>query len=103
MICLGGSLIAPSQCTNSLEHSHPPALCVRYGQWQVRVRAPVLPCLARVLPHSSHPWRAFLICLISNLFRDLARDPRLASHLCAPAPARMVLRSPTKPSIILET
>lgn len=102
MICLGRSLIAPSQCPIGLKHSHPPALCVRYGRWRARVHTPVLPCLARVLPHSSHPWRAFLICLISSLFRDLAQDPCLANHLCAPA-LLMMLRSPTKPSSTLET
>lgn len=102
MIRLGRSLIAPSQCPIGLKHSHPPALCVRYGQWRAQVHTPVLPCLARVLPHSSHPWRAFLICLISSLFRDLAWDPCLASHLCAPA-LLMMLRSPIKPSSIPET
>ncbi len=66
-----------------LKHSHPLALCVRYGRWRARVHKPVLPCRGRVLPHSSHPWRAFLICPISSLFRDLAREPCLASHLCA--------------------
>src|SRR6267154_6224481 len=102
MICLGRSLIAPSQCPIGLKHSHPPVLCVRYGRWRARVHTPVLPCLARVLPHSSRPWRAFLICLISSLFRDLAWDPCLASRLCAPA-LLMMLRSPTKPSSTLET
>jgi hypothetical protein len=41
-----------------------------------------------------HVWLAFYhippshgeqICLISSLFRDLARDPYLAIHFCAPA------------------
>lgn len=53
MICLGRTLIAPSQCPIGLKHSHPPALCVRYGQWRAQVHTPVLPCLACVLPHSS--------------------------------------------------
>src|SRR5712675_2630778 len=101
MICLGRSLISPSQCPIGLKHSHLPALCVRYGRWLARVHILVLPCLARVPPHSCHLWRAFLICLISSLFRDLARDPCLASRLCAPA-LLMMLRSPTKPSSILE-
>src|SRR5216684_2510340 len=101
MMCLGRSLIAPSQCRIGLKHSHPPALCVRYDRRRARVHTPVPPCPARVPPHSSHPWRAFLICLISSLFRDLARGPCLASRLCAPM-LLMMLRSPTKPSSILE-
>jgi hypothetical protein len=64
-----------------LKHSHPPVLCIRYSRWRARVHTPVLPCLAHVLPHSSHPWRAFLI---SSLFRDLAWDSCLANHLRAP-------------------
>jgi hypothetical protein len=39
--------------------------------------------LARVLLHSSHPWRAFLIHRISSLFRDLgslSRQPSLRSR-----------------------
>src|SRR5882757_4832523 len=85
-----------------LKHSHPLALCVRYGRWRAQVHKPVLPCRGRVLPHSSHPWRAFLICPMSSLFRDLAREPCLASHLCAPA-LLLMLRSPTKPSPTSET
>lgn len=38
------------------------------------------PVLARVLPHSSRPWRAYPICPISSLFRDLVRDYCLANH-----------------------
>ena len=72
--------------------THPPALgTIRSLREQVHTPVLVLPCLARVLPHSSHPWRAFLICLISGLFRDLAWDPSLASHLCTPS--LLMLRS----------
>ncbi|KAI0262991.1 hypothetical protein BGY98DRAFT_1167764 [Russula aff. rugulosa BPL654] len=43
----------------------------QYGRWRALAHAPFLPHLACVLPHSSHPWRLFLICLISSLFWDL--------------------------------
>jgi hypothetical protein len=38
----------------------------------------------------------------SSLFRDLARDPCLTNHLCAPM-LLMMLRSPIRPSSTLET
>ena len=56
MICLGKSSIAPSQCLTVLKHSHPPALCVRYGRWQARGHTSVLPCRGRTGSLSRQPF-----------------------------------------------
>jgi hypothetical protein len=83
MICLGRSLIAPSQCPTGLIHSHPPAPCVRCGRWRAQVHTPVLRCLARVTPHFSLPWSAFLSDFQSpsrSSTGSLSRQPSLRSR-----------------------
>jgi len=92
MKCLGKSLIAPSRCPIGLMHSHPPAPCVLYGRWQTQVHTLVLRCLARVSPHSSLPWRAFLTSdqsdfqsLSGSSTGSLSRQPSSHSRTAADA------------------
>ena len=72
MVCLGKSLIIPSQCQShtviSLKHSHPPTPCVQYSWWRAQTLSPASGCPLTCWLHPNQDCIARLNPLIESTY-----------------------------------